>query len=108
MNVIFVESLEAYMLLIPEEIQPYLLFVIGAFCGVIWTGLSNGFRYLKQPTKRKRVPRQCYSTICRSRGTKKGEKFSCYSPTCSNNKNVTSRTKLKRLFNSALHFNMTF
>ena len=87
-------SLESYLLRILEDFQPYLLFVLGIFFGLIWIGLSHGFRYLEPLTKRKSLPLQCYSTICRS-GQKKGNKVSCYSSTCQNRKALVSGTNFK-------------
>ena len=94
MNAEFYTSLEAYLLVIPEYIQPYLLFVLGISFGLIWTALSYGFRYFKPLTKRKGVPLQCYSTICRSRGRKRN-KVACYSSTCQNKKSLISTVNFK-------------
>lgn len=94
MNFEIHNTLETYFLRIPEDIQPYLLFVLGILFGLIWTGLSNGLRYLKPLTKRKGVPMQCYSTICRSRRRNRN-KIACYSPTCQNKKALISRANFK-------------
>ena len=94
MNFEIHSTLQTYLLRIPEDIQPYLLFVLGIMFGLIWTGLSHGFSNLKPPTKRKGIPTQCYSTICRSK-RRNGNKSACYSPACQNKKALISRPNFK-------------
>ena len=91
---ISLDTLEEYLLLIPEGIHPIFLFVVGATFGLMWTGFCHAYRYLITPTKRKRMPMQCYSTVCRRR-ISKGGKIPCYSTACPNKNHLLTRSKFK-------------
>ena len=103
MEQISLQHLDAYFLHIPEEIQPYILFVVGKAFGLVWNGFCYSYTYLKRRPKRKGIQLQCYSTICRSRRNK-DEKTSCYSLTCKYNKKLYPRTFFKSAWEYAKFF----